>query len=328
MAKIGITFPLRPLPAERIDPTFAELPYYYATLHNEDTPVYATLEDAIAEQNPVRFIEAGQLKYISYTDYADTENGRFFYLRAGGWVRVASRVGIPRSFAGGLVFKRSPTNSFGWILPLSPTVEAKRTPGYQNSDYTGRVINTYEIVQIYAEERVGEYDWYMIGPDEWIEQRVVGRVVLNSTPPQGVTSGRWIEVNLFEQTLTVYDQNRLVYATLIASGLDPFFTQPGLFQIYKKQDTTPMAGAFEADRSDFYYLEDVPWTMYYDQARALHGAYWRTAFGFPQSHGCVNLAPADAHWLFDWAQEGEWVYVWDPSGKTPTDPEYYGQGGA
>jgi hypothetical protein len=39
-----------------------------------------------------------------------------------------------------------------------------------------------------------------------------------------------------------------------------------------------MQGAFEADRSDFYYLEDVPWTMYYDQARAIHTAYWRTSF--------------------------------------------------
>ena len=89
-----------------------------------------------------------------------------------------------------------------------------------------------------------------------------------------------------------------------------------------------MSGAFEADRSDFYILEDVPWTMYYDKARALHGAYWRTAFGFPQSHGCINLSPIDAHWLINWANEGEWVYVWDPSGVTPTDPDYYCDGGA
>ncbi len=89
-----------------------------------------------------------------------------------------------------------------------------------------------------------------------------------------------------------------------------------------------MRGAFEADRSDFYYLESVPWTMYYDQARALHGAYWRTRYGFPQSHGCVNLSPGDAHWLFNWAKEGDWVHVWDPSGKTPTDPKYYSDGGA
>jgi len=86
--------------------------------------------------------------------------------------------------------------------------------------------------------------------------------------------------------------------------------------------------AFEADRSDYYYLESVPWTMYYDQARALHGAYWRTRYGFPQSHGCVNISPGDSHWLFNWAREGDCVHVWDPSGKTPTDPKFYSDGGA
>jgi lipoprotein-anchoring transpeptidase ErfK/SrfK len=159
-------------------------------------------------------------------------------------------------------------------------------------------------------------------------KRLVSQVLPNATPPEGVTNGRWIEVNLEEQTVAVYDGNRLVYATMIATGQEPFFTRPGLFPIYKKLETTPMSGSFEADRSDYYQLQDVPWTMYYDKARALHGAYWRTRFGFPQSHGCVNLSPGDAHWLFDWAQEGDWVYVWDPSGETPTDPSFYGDGGA
>jgi hypothetical protein len=31
----------------------------------------------------------------------------------------------------------------------------------------------------------------------------------------------------------------------------------------------------------------------------------------------------DAHWLFNWAREGDWVYVYDPSGQTPTDPALY-----
>jgi lipoprotein-anchoring transpeptidase ErfK/SrfK len=67
--------------------------------------------------------------------------------------------------------------------------------------------------------------------------------------------------------------------------------------------------------------------MYYDDARALHGAYWRAKLGFPQSHGCVNMTVGDAHWIFNWASVGDWVYVWDPSGKTPTDPSLYKSGG-
>ena len=89
-----------------------------------------------------------------------------------------------------------------------------------------------------------------------------------------------------------------------------------------------MSGAFEADKSDYYYLEDVPWTMYFDQARAIHGAYWRAMFGYEQSHGCVNMSVGDAHWVYDWAKEGDWVFVHDPSGATPTDPKFYTNGGA
>jgi lipoprotein-anchoring transpeptidase ErfK/SrfK len=168
----------------------------------------------------------------------------------------------------------------------------------------------------------------MVGPDEWVHQKVVARVIPNTTPPEGVPGDRWIEINLFEQTVAVYDNRELVFATLMASGLEPLWTQPGLFQIYQKHETTPMRGSFEADRSDAYYLEDVPWTMYFDQARALHGAYWRANLGFPQSHGCVNLSVGDSRWIFDWASVGDWVYVWDPSGETPEDPNHYTAGGA
>ena len=73
---------------------------------------------------------------------------------------------------------------------------------------------------------------------------LIGRVMPNTTPPEGVTNGRWIEVNLYEQTLAVYENNQLVYATLIASGMDPFFTRPGLFNIYQKARNHPHAGSF------------------------------------------------------------------------------------
>ena len=33
------------------------------------------------------------------------------------------------------------------------------------------------------------------------------------------------------------------------------------------------------------------------------------------SHGCVNLSIGDSHWLYDWANVGDSVYVYDPSGR-------------
>ncbi len=206
----------------------------------------------------------------------------------------------------------------------TPQIYVRRSP---NGELSGRLLNLYEIVQVFSEETVNETRWYMIGPDEWVEARFVARVIPNTTPPDGIAGDRWIEVNLAEQTLSVYDQRQLVFATLIASGSEPFWTRPGVFQIYEIHETAPMSGSFESDLSDAYYLEDVPFILYYDGARALHGAYWRAKMGFPQSHGCVNLTVADAHWIYNWAKVDDWVYVWDPSGQTPTDPELYKGGG-
>jgi hypothetical protein len=46
---------------------------------------------------------------------------------------------------------------------------------------------------------------------------------------------------------------------------------------------------------------DVPWTMFFEGSYALHGAFWHEGFGRVRSHGCINLGPTDARWLFYWA---------------------------
>jgi hypothetical protein len=51
--------------------------------------------------------------------------------------------------------------------------------------------------------------------------------------------------------------------------------------------------------SDFE-LRDVPWIQYFAAGFALHGAYWHDVFGIARSHGCVNLAPIDARYVFQW----------------------------
>jgi hypothetical protein len=330
MGQLGITFPLQPIRAQAPDPSLTYVDIRYGEVVTPNAPVFASLEDAMKHNTVARRIDS-PYSFISYTDEAVVDGRRFYMVEYGGWMTAndISRIGAPSLFQG-LNFRQTPALPFGWIL--YPT-KVKRTPGTTSEDYTGREVYRYEVVQIFAAENVDGMEWYMIGPDEWIPekqewQRLIGRVIPNTTPPEGVTSGRWIEINLFEQTLAVYDQNKLVFATLVASGIEPFWTRPGLFQIYDKLNSTPMRGSFEADRSDAYYLEDVPWTMYYDKARALHGAYWHNSFGSVRSHGCVNMSVGDSRWLFDWAREGDWVYVWDPSGKTPTDPEKYGDGGA
>ena len=330
MSDLGINFPLQVDNGTQPDQALTYVEMRYGEVTRENAKVYASLEDAVKNGAVVRRIDS-PYSFISYYDEAVVDGKRYYMVDYGGWMTAndISRIGTPSLFQG-KAFAQTPERSFGWIA--FPT-EIKRSPGLGIDDYTGREVYRYDEVQIYSTLEVDGTEWYMIGPDEWIPekkkwQRIIGRVIPNTVPPEGVDNGRWIEVNLKDQTIAIYDQEHMVFATMIASGIEPFWTRPGLFQIYQKLDSTPMRGSFEADRSDAYYLEDVPWTMYYDKARALHGAYWHNGFGTPRSHGCVNMSVGDSRWLYDWASEGDWVYVWDPSGETPTDPEIYGDGGA
>lgn len=329
MAQHGITFPLPPLAYSPIDPSLSVVNTSYGEVINMPAPVFGSIDEAVkGNKRSAAELLNGEFVYISYSSQQESGGKKLYEIRPGAYLtgNYISRLGaLPP--ARGITFASTPATPFGWVLTYfsqTPQIEVRRSP---NGEPTGRLLSLYDIVQVFGEESIGEDLWYLIGPDEWVQGKFIARVIPNPTPPAGVASDRWIEVNLFEQTLAVYDQRVLVFATIIASGAEPFWTQPGVFQIYEKHESAPMSGSFEADRSDAYYLEDVPFTMYYDGARALHGAYWRAKMGFRQSHGCVNLTVGDSHWLFDWAEIGDWVYVWDPSGETPTDPELFKAGG-
>ncbi len=316
------TGPFDPTP---LDPAYSLVPYQYAQVTRDNAPVFDSLDAAIQGSPVLKRIEPGFV-YVTYIDAAEVDGKRYYMIDYGQWMRGAdlSRAGVPQTFQG-LLFSQTPDGQFGWMRNL---VQSKRTPGYYPDDKTGIEYYPYTIVQILDEQVVEDTTWYMVAPDEWIEARQISRVIPNQNPPEGIDGDRWIEVNLAEQTISVYEDRQLVFASMTATGREPTWTQPGLFQIYEKKETEHMRGSFTADRSDFYSLEDVPWTMYFDQARALHGAYWHNRFGYPQSRGCVNLSTADSRWLFEWAEVGDWVYVHDPTGQTPTDEELYGAGGA
>jgi lipoprotein-anchoring transpeptidase ErfK/SrfK len=115
---------------------------------------------------------------------------------------------------------------------------------------------------------------------------------------------RWIDVDLSSQTLVAYVGTRPVYATLVSSGResdDPandHRTPVGEWRIREKHVTTTMDGDGTAAGDLPYSIEDVPYAMYYHRSYALHAAFWHQNFGVRMSHGCVNLAPLDAKYLF------------------------------
>ncbi len=127
----------------------------------------------------------------------------------------------------------------------------------------------------------------------------------NPTPPGWARRGqKWIDVSLLRQTLVAYEGLRPVYATMVSTGQggagDPATTHAtvqGAFLIHTKHVSVTMDGDAAGDEFD---LRDVPWVQYFSEGYALHGVYWHDDFGTARSHGCVNLAPLDAAWLFRW----------------------------
>jgi lipoprotein-anchoring transpeptidase ErfK/SrfK len=96
-----------------------------------------------------------------------------------------------------------------------------------------------------------------------------------------------------------------VYATLVSTGKDGLgdpseshATIRGEFLIHTKHVTDAMASDVEGD---VYDHRDVPYVQFFKDGYALHAAYWHDGFGQPRSHGCINLSPEDARWLFQWS---------------------------
>lgn len=118
---------------------------------------------------------------------------------------------------------------------------------------------------------------------------------------------RWIEVNLSTYTLTAWEGETAVMSTLIVTGAPISPTVAGEFRVYWKLDSQTMAGV-GADGIP-YEQPDVPDVMYFFQDWAIHGAYWRSGFGYAASHGCVNVPLQQASWLYDWASVGTRVVV-------------------
>jgi lipoprotein-anchoring transpeptidase ErfK/SrfK len=92
-----------------------------------------------------------------------------------------------------------------------------------------------------------------------------------------------------------------VFATLVSTGRTDGTTPVGVHRVWVKlqvSDMQNLADENDANDRDRYSIEDVPYVQYFDRGVALHGAFWHHDFGRPHSHGCVNLAPKDAAWLF------------------------------
>lgn len=117
-------------------------------------------------------------------------------------------------------------------------------------------------------------------------------------------------IDLTKQTLSCFEGNSEIHFCRISSGakfdatgaqVDHWSTPVGPNQaINRKFVALHMAGGSAASG---YELMSVAFTSIFSTGGvAIHSTYWHNNYGEPMSHGCVNVTPEDAKFVFRWSR--------------------------
>jgi lipoprotein-anchoring transpeptidase ErfK/SrfK len=121
----------------------------------------------------------------------------------------------------------------------------------------------------------------------------------------------------------VYQDGALIRTFDISLGAADTPTYLGTAVVLAKANPQLMVSS----PGEAYYRIEVPWSVRvtYD-GEFLHDAYWNGQLGQANlSHGCTNMAPADAEWYYTWSQIGDPV-SWTNTGTAQVLPVWDGYG--
>jgi hypothetical protein len=273
------------------------LPYRYFFVGPNGTFGYSDL--AVAEQG----VPDGQLEpgfAVAISEIRDRQPGDAFGRTSHGlWLPLRDlRPAQEVAFSGASL--SDPTLDVAWVYQdraaLYDRPEGLRLAGQSRTRFER--LRVIEVVT-----RRGRR-WLRVGEGQWVSDADVRSPVV-AAPPAGLRPReRWIDVDLSQQTLVAYEGDRPVYATLVSSGKgaagSPEATPLGEHRIWVKLLVSDMDNLESEDQGRYYAIQSVPWVMYFEAGYGLHGTFWHRSFGKVRSHGCVNLAPLDAEWLFRW----------------------------
>lgn len=324
---LGSTLPGHAL-AQADEPVKEEtlLPFQYVRIWDKPVSVYATPGDP-AEMTPLKTLLPPD-SWVSIDEEVEANGQLWYRIDDQEYVLASDVLSSPPSLFQGSPVEEQPQFAIGYVI--APELNVRPSPAAGPDNAPVGQLHRYDTVDILETVKVGDSLWHKIGDNQYVHGSYV-RVIYPVARPAGVAADeRWVAVDLAQQVLSAYEGDQMVYATLVSTGRPPFFTPKGLTRVWIKLQTAGMEGG-DVEKGDYYYLQDVPWIMYFNKDVGLHGAFWHDRFGYPSSHGCVNLSPKDARWLFDWTTPqlpfpdtryvygsannlGTWVYVYASSG--------------
>jgi hypothetical protein len=154
--------------------------------------------------------------------------------------------------------------------------------------------------------------WYRV-PDDKLKfdyyvtaehMRPMAPEELSPISPHVPAGEKRLEVRLKDQVVVAFEGSQAVFMARIASGghfIDGDYSTPaGRYMTNRKRPSRHMASEDLAAPTS-YDLPGVPWVSYLTKSGiSFHGTYWHNDFGKPRSHGCINLSPQAARWIYRW----------------------------
>ncbi len=162
----------------------------------------------------------------------------------------------------------------------------------------------------------GEYRFLLTATDRFGQQAVADYSDISLV-------WRRVVVSLSQQRMVVYDGSRVMLTTLVTTGNKALPTPAGVYHIIEKRHPFTFISPWPQGSPYYYAPSPVQYALLFDwRGLYIHDAPWRSVFGpgsnahigrpgqdYTGTHGCVNVPPNVAAWLYNWAPVGTIVQV-------------------
>lgn len=190
------------------------------------------------------------------------------------------------------------------ILPQKPLTDDTKYTLTIHSKAIGASDDTY------APIHTSSFTTIAPKPKTWAENLQERVVQAKKFTTAQIKSGKYIDVNLATQIMTLFNNGKVVDAFLISSGKPGMNTPKGTHQVYNKHPRPwskqyglymPFWMAITGDGK--YGIHELPeWPGGYKEGQ--------NHLGIPVSHGCMRLGVGPAEIVYNWADIGTPVIVY------------------
>ncbi|MBN1316462.1 MAG: L,D-transpeptidase family protein [Anaerolineales bacterium] len=205
-----------------------------------------------------------------------------------------------------------------WGEVFKPYTSARTAP-YQGAEEKYRLYygTVHHVIGVVSDPEKGS--WYQIYDElpptaaYWVKAHHIRKITpweMRPIDPNKRLEEKQIHIDLAAQTVICYEGEQPVFFTRCASGstfeyadghIEDFTTPVGEFSVLLKQPSRHMRGGAEGE-DDFFDLPGVPWNTFFTYSGiAIHGTFWHNDYGVQRSHGCVNVTPEAAKWIYRWS---------------------------